>query len=93
MQLYKLIYNTWNKAINRLLQRARNIQTIVDALVYSRTRLSKLCSKAQMWHHAIPKLCKSTLVKTILHAHLDNLIIAPTTDDPKINTTQQPLPC
>ena len=52
MRLYKLIPNTWNKVTITLLQRARNIHTIVDALVYNRSR-SKLYPKAQRSRHHV----------------------------------------
>ena len=72
IKLYKLLSNTWTKDTIKLLQRARNIQTIIDTLVYNHSRSSKLYPKAQQLHHTIPESCGSKLVQTILHAHLDS---------------------
>ena len=46
MKLYKLLSNAWNKVTITLSQLARNIQTIIDAFVYSHAR-SKLYPKVQ----------------------------------------------
>ena len=62
MKLYNLISNAWNKYILALLQRASNIHTIGDALVYNRSRLDKIYFKAQWSQLAIPEPCESTLM-------------------------------
>ena len=45
MKLYQLVAKGWNKVTIALLQRARNVQTIAEALVYNHTRSSKRYSK------------------------------------------------
>ena len=45
MKLYQLVAKAWNKVTIALLQRARNVQTIVEALVFNHTRSSKRHSK------------------------------------------------
>ena len=76
-----------------LLQRVRNIQTIIEVLVYNYSRLGKLRPTAHRSHITIPEPCEPTLVQTILHAHLDNPLTTPLTDKPTLATTKQPLPC
>ena len=56
MKLYHLIIKAWNKVYVALLQRSRNVQTIVKALVYNRC--------------IVLEPCVPTLVQTFMHAHL-----------------------
>ena len=47
MKLYRLILAVWNKVTITLLQRARNIHTISETLIYNHTRAGKLLPKAK----------------------------------------------
>ena len=55
MKLYHLIIKAWNKVYVTLLQRSRNVQTIVKALVYNRC--------------IVLEPCVPTLVQTFMHAY------------------------
>ena len=70
MKLYSLVSKAWKRITLALLQRARNVQTIVEALVYNRTRSSKRPDIAQPARPPIPETCGPNLVQTILHVHL-----------------------
>ena len=70
MKLYRLILKAWNKVSIALLQRARNVQTIIEALVYNRTRRSNTGRQQRRTPCAIPEPCGATLVQTLLHAHM-----------------------
>ena len=70
MQLYGLVSKAWKRITLAFLQRARNVQTIVEALVYNRTRPSKRPDFSRPARPPIPEPCGPTLVQTILHAHL-----------------------
>ena len=88
MKLYKLFNNTWHTVTIALLQQARNIQTIIEALVYNRSRLGKLCPTARRSHITIPELCRFTLMQTIINVHLDNPPTTPPTDNPTLTQMQ-----
>lgn len=45
MNLYRLILKAWNEVSIALLQRARNVQTIVEALIVNHTRVSTQLKK------------------------------------------------
>ena len=92
MKLDKLIDNAWHKVSIALLQRARNIQTIIEAIVYNRSRPRKLRLTTRRSHIIILEPCGSTLLQPILHAHLDNPPPALPTDKPTLTITQHPLP-
>ena len=54
-KLYQLVVKAWNKVIIALLQRARNVQTIAEALVFNHTRSSKWHSKVTRATYPIPE--------------------------------------
>jgi len=73
MKLYNLVSKAWKRITLALLQRARNFQTIVEALVYNRTRASKRPAFARPARPPIPEPCVPTLVQTVFHNHLLHL--------------------
>ena len=91
--LYRVILKAWNKVTIPLHQRAHNAQTIAEALVYNRTRTSKVLTKVNITPVAISELCGSKLVQTLLHDHLDTHPIVSPIENPKYTTTQRRLPC
>ena len=92
MKLYRLILKAWIKVSVALLQRARNVQTIVEALVYSRTRASTGGHKTRRHKCAIPEPCGPTLVQTLLHAHMSNPPTNPPTSTPIFTATPSRTP-
>ena len=64
MKLYRLILKAWNKVSVALLRRARNVQTIVEALVYGRTRASTGAVE-----HAVNNVLSRSLVYPPLYRH------------------------
>ena len=62
MKLYHLISNAWNRVTIALIQRARTIQTIIEALVYNLSRTSKLSPPATRPNTIILNLCGWNLV-------------------------------
>lgn len=71
MKLYRRILVAWKEVTIALLQRAHNVQSVADALIYNRTGAGKLISKAIRAQFAIPGLFIPTLVQTLLYAHMD----------------------
>ena len=67
-----------------LLQRVRNIQTIIDALVFNHSRTGSTRPDARRVPVAtIPPPCGRNLVQTILHRKVPRtLIVAPTRHTP-----------
>ena len=92
MKLYQLVAKAWNKVTIALLQRARNVQTITEALVFNHTRSSKRHSKVTRATYPIPEPCGLTLVQTILPAHLRPQSAAPPTTTPQFTTRQTKVP-
>ena len=93
MKLYRLILKAWNKVSLALLQRARNVQTIIEALVYNRTRQGSKGRKKLRTPCAIPEPCGATLVQTLLHAHMKNPPTNPPTNTPILTATTNRIPC
>ena len=93
MKLYYLIFKAQNKVSVALLQRERNVQPIVDALVYNRTGASTRGRKKRRNRCAIPEPCGSNLVQTLLHAHMTNLPTNPPTSTPIFTTPKNRIPC
>ena len=56
MKFYRLISKAWNKVLIALLQRARNIQTIIDALVFNQSRTDTTRPNARRVPATIPQL-------------------------------------
>ena len=54
MTLYRLISKAWNKILIALLQRARNLQTIIEALVYNLSRTESTWQTARRVPVIIP---------------------------------------
>ena len=54
MKLYQLVAKAWNKVTIALLQRAPNVKTIVDALVFNHTWSSKRHSKVIRATYPVP---------------------------------------
>ena len=52
----------WSFLTPSVLQCARNVQIIAEAVVYNRTRLGKMHANAQCAHIIIPEPCESTLL-------------------------------
>ena len=86
MKLYQLVAKTWNKVTIVLLQRARNVQTIAEALVFNQARSSKRHAKVTPATYPIPEPCGLTLVQTILPAHLRLSSTDPSTSTPMYTT-------
>ena len=93
MKLYQLVVKAWNKVTIALVQRARNVQTIAEALVFNHTRSSKRHSKVQRATYRIPEPCGLTLVQTILPVHLQPSSADPPPSTPMFTTTQRRVPC
>lgn len=74
MKLYHLILKAWNTVSVALLQRVRNVQIIVETLVYNRTRIFKQLTKRPRNRYAVPKPYGTTLVQMYLYAHVTNTI-------------------
>ena len=83
MKFYRLISKAWNKVLITLLQRARNIQTIIDALVFNHSRTDSTRPDARRVPATIPPPCGRNLVQTILHWKVPRTpIVAPTRQMP-----------
>ena len=93
MKLYRLILKAWNKVSVALLQRARNVQTIIEALVYNRTHTSNKGRKQPRTPCAIPEPCGATLVQTLLHAYMNNPPTNPPISTPIFTATTSRTPC
>ena len=91
--LYRLILKAWNKVSIDLLQRARNFQTIIEVLVYNRTRASTKGRKKHRTQCAIPEPCGVTLVQTLLYAHMNNPPTNLPTSTPIFTATTSRNPC
>ena len=72
-KLYHLISRAWDNVTIALLQRARNIQTIIEALVYNRSRSSNLSITKPRQPLTLPTPCGRNLVQTIMHPHLAHI--------------------
>ena len=81
MKLYSLVSKAWDRITLALLQRERNAQTIVEALVYNHTRSGNRPDIARPTRPPITEPCGPTLVQTILHAHL----LRPPTTHPHVH--------
>ena len=92
-KLYQLVVKTWNKVTIALLQRARNVQTIAEALVFNHTQSSKRHSKVTRATYPIPEPCSLALVQTILPAHLRPSFADPPTSTHIYTTPQRRVPC
>ena len=96
MKMYRLILKAWNKVSIALLQRAFNVQTIVEGLVYNRTCTSKRLTKSTRVQFPILESCGHTLVQTLLPVHLRGTPNTPhrSTESPAniivADSTQQP---
>ena len=66
MKLYRLILKTWNKVSIALLQRTRNVQTIVEALVCNYSRVETRLKTRTRAQYTISEPCNLTLVQTLL---------------------------
>ena len=87
MKLYRLVVKAWEKVSIALLQRARNVQTIAEALVYDRTRTSRRLTKRKRKQYTVPDPCGFTLVQTLLTAHRRHTKTATTPTTAPILTT------
>ena len=67
MKFYRLLYKAWNKVLIDLLQRVRNIQTIIDALIFNHSRTGSTRPDARHIPATIPPSCGRNFVQTILH--------------------------
>jgi len=83
MKFYRLISKAWNKVLITLLQRARNIQTIIDALVFNHSRTESTRPDAHRVPATIPPPCGRNLVQTILRRKVIRApLAAPTRQTP-----------
>ena len=57
MTLYSLLSKAWIRIKLALLQRAQNVQTIVEALVYNRSRSGKRAHLARPTRPPLPETC------------------------------------
>ena len=93
MKLYSLVSKAWKRITLALLQRARNVQTIVEALVYNHTRSSKRPACARPTRPPIPEPCGPTLVQTVLHNHLLHPPTSQSHTTPPQNQVSTPTRC
>ena len=91
--LYRLILKAWNKVSVALLQRVRNVQTIIEALVYNHTRASTKGRKKHRTPCAIAEPCGATLVQTLLHAKMTSPPTNPPTSASIFTATTSRTPC
>ena len=83
MKLYTLISKTWNILVIVLLQRARNRQTIIEALVYNRSRMGSTLTTARPVPVTIPVPCRRNLIQTILQQRIKRTpTVTPTGNTP-----------
>ena len=83
MKFYRLISKTWNKVLIILLQRARNLQTIINALVFNHSRTGSIRPDACRVPATIPPPRGRNLVQTILCRKVIRIpIVAPTRQTP-----------
>ena len=81
MKVYRLIIKTWNNISIALLQCARNVQTISEALVYNRIRTSNRLTKDTRAPYTIPEQCGIILVQMLLPACMCKVTkVSPTTN-------------
>ena len=93
MKLYRLILKAWNKVSIALFQRARNLQTIVEALIRNHSRVSTRLKKRNRSRYTIPEPCGLTLVHTLLPASLRPPSTDTPTSTPIYTNPQRHLPC
>ena len=93
MKLYRLILKAWNKVSIALLQRARNVQPIVKALVFNHTRASTRLKKRTRAQYTTPEPCGITLVQTLLTASLRPKSADTPTSNTIYTTPQRRLSC
>ena len=83
MKFYRLISKAWNKVLITLLQQARNIQTIIDALAFNHSHTGSTRLDARRVPATIPPPCGRNLVQTILRRKVLRIpIVAPTRQTP-----------
>ena len=83
MKFYRLLSKAWNKVLIALLQRARNLPTIIDALVFNHSRTGTTRPDARRVPATIPPPCGRNLVQTILRRKvLRTPLAAPTRQTP-----------
>ena len=70
MKLYILISKALNKVVIVLLQRARHLQTIIETLVYNRSRTGSILPTVQRVPVTIPASCGRNIVQTILRRQI-----------------------
>ena len=62
MKLYSFLSNAWARVKIALLQLTRNVQTIIEALVYNHARSGNFTYQARPARPPIPEPCGPTLV-------------------------------
>ena len=90
MKLYNFLSIAWSKVKLALLQRARNVQTNIETLVYTRAKSGKIIPQLWCSGTTIPEPCGPTLVHTILHAQLNHPPNALPTDCRTLNNIPTP---
>lgn len=93
MKLYHLIIKAWSKISISTLQRARNVQIIVEVLVFDHTRAIKRLKKSAQLKYTIPELCGLTLTQTFLSASMYSLTTVKPTTNPIYSITQRRILC
>ena len=91
MQFYCLISKAWNKLLIALLQRARNIQTIIDAFVFNHSRTGSTRLDARRVPAIIPPSCGRNLIQTILRRKVLRTPLATPTRQTPYNYTRRDL--
>ena len=91
MQFYCLISKAWNKLLIALLQRARNIQTIIDAFVFNHSRTGSTRLDARRVPATIPPSCGRNLIQTILRRKVLRTPLATPTRQTPYNYTRRDL--
>ena len=83
MKFYRLISKAWNKVLITLLQQARNIQTIIDALAFNHSHTGSTRLDVRRVPATILPPCGRNLVQTILRRKVLRIpIVAPTRQTP-----------
>ena len=65
-KLYIVLTQTWQKVILALLQRARNVQTVIDALVYNHAKKGHKMHRTRPNITPTPAPCGRNLVQTLM---------------------------
>ena len=92
MKLNNLVTKAWYNVTIFILQRARNVQTIIEVLVYNHSRSGKLRLTMRQLHVNVLEPCGITLVQTILYAHLTNPPASPPINTPSLSQIKHAIP-